>query len=64
MAKTRVAWMIMLWAHCMDHAGVNATVQTSLQVAWVVGGRALARGIKRSCVRCKYLAKQLAGQQM
>ena len=64
MSKTRVAWLIMLWSHCLDHGGVDTTVQTSLQLAWVVGGRSLARSIKRSCVRCRYLAKQLAGQQM
>ena len=64
MSKTRVAWLIMLWSHCLDHGGVDTTVQTSLQVAWVVGGRTLARSIKRSCVRCRYLTKQLAGQQM
>ena len=48
----------------MGNGGVDTTVQTSLQVAWVVGGRTLARGIKRSCVRCRYLDKQLAGQKM
>ena len=45
---------------CYDHV----SYQTSLQLAWVVGGRALARGIKRACVRCRYLAKQLLDQQM
>ena len=64
MAKTRTAWMIMLWSHCQDHAGVDITFQTSLQVAWIVGGRVLARSIRKCCVRCRYLAKQLADQQM
>ena len=64
MAGTRTAYMIMLWAHDEDHGGVDVTFHTSLQVAWIVGGRVLARNIKRSCVRCRYLSKQLAGQQM
>ena len=64
MSNTRTAFLIMLWAHSVDHSGVDVTFQTSLQVAWIVGGRALARGIKKSCVRCRYLAKKLAGQQM
>ena len=64
MAGTRTAYMVMLWAHDEDHGGVDVTFHTSLQVAWIVGGRVLARNIKRSCVRCRYLSKQLAGQQM
>ena len=64
MGKTRIAYLIMLWAHEIDHAGVDTTLQTSLQVAWIVGGRALARGIKMSCVRCRFLSKKLEGQQM
>ena len=64
LAKTRTAYLVMLWAHSMDHAGVDVTYQTSLQLAWVVGGRGLARGIKNSCVRCRYLAKQLQDQLM
>ena len=38
LAKTRTAYLVMLWAHTMDHAGVDVTYQTSLQLAWVVGG--------------------------
>ena len=37
---------------------------TTTQVAWIVGGRALARSVKKSCVRCRYLARVLEGQQM
>ena len=33
MAKTRTAWIIMVWAHYQDHAGVNTTTQTSMKVA-------------------------------
>ena len=64
MSSTRTAWLVMVWAHCLDHTGVDLTYQTSLQVAWIIGGRTLARGIKKACVRCRYLAKQLLDQQM
>ena len=64
MSTTRTAYLVMLWAHCVDHAGFDVSYQTSLQLAWLVGGRALARGIKRACVRCRYLAKQLLDQEM
>ena len=64
MSTTRTFYLVMMWAHYLDHGGVDVTYQTSLQVAWVVRGRALARGIKKSCVRRRYLAKQLIDQQM
>ena len=64
MAKTRSAWLIMLWAHNVDHAGVDTTFQTSMQVAWVVGGRGLARSIKKACFRCRYLTRQMLYQLM
>ena len=59
MSTTRTAWLIMCWAHNMDHSGVDITFQTSLQLAWIVGGRALARGIVKSCVRCRFLRNKI-----
>ena len=64
MASTRTAQLITLWAHTRDHAGVDVTYMTATHVAWIVGGRALCRGVKQACVRCRYLAKLLEGQQM
>ena len=64
MSMTRVTKSIILWAHYKDHAGMDITFQTSFQIAWVVGGRGLAKGIKKTCVRCKFLNKQLQGQLM
>ena len=29
MASARTAWLIMMWAHSQDHAGVDTTFQTS-----------------------------------
>ena len=64
MSSTRTAHLVMLWAHDRDHSGVDVTFMTATQVAWVMGGRALAKCIKQGCVRCRYLAKLLEGQQM
>ena len=54
----------MLWAHSQDHAGVDCTYSTATQVAWIVGGRRLAKAIQTTCVRCRFLRKKLEGQKM
>ena len=64
MSTTRTAELVMLWAHDQDHAGVDYTYATATQVAWIVGGRTLAKKIKVLCVRCRFLRKQLEGQKM
>ena len=43
MSSTRTAWLIMMWAHNQDHSGVDNTYLTSMQVAWVVGGRSFGK---------------------
>ena len=64
MSKTRVGFMIMMWAHEQDHAGIDVTMMTATQVAWIVGGRSLARRITEKCVRCRFKHKLLEGQKM
>ena len=64
MKKTRVAHLIMMDAHNQDHGGVDSTLLTSLQTAWIIGGRALARSVKKACVKCRYQTKMLEKQQM
>ena len=64
MSTTRTAQLVTMWAHNRDHAGVDVTFLTVTHVAWVVGGRALARSVKQGCIRCRFLAKLLEGQQM
>ena len=64
MSCIRTAQLVMLWAHCQDHAGVDVTYMTATHVAWIIGGRAMAKNVKKTCVRCRYVAKQLEGQQM
>lgn len=60
MASTRTAELVMQWAHCVDYSSVDCTYATSAQVAWVVGGRALAKKIKEGCVRCRFLGQRMA----
>lgn len=64
MSTTRTAQLITLWAHGRDHSGVDITYMTTSQIAFIVGGRALAKRVKQHCIRCRYLGKQLEGQQM
>ena len=64
MSSTRTAQLVMLWAHDQDHAGVDVTYMTATHVAWIVGGRALAKSVCQTCVRCRYIGKKLEGQQM
>ena len=64
MSSTRVAELIMLWAHYGDHAGRDTTYFTSCYVAWIVGGRKMATRVKEHCVRCRYLDMKMEGQKM
>ena len=64
MAKTRVAHLIILSAHEVDHGGRDTTLVTATQTAWIVGGRKLAAKVTSLCIRCRYLKKQLVGQKM
>ena len=64
MSSTRTAQLITLWAHNRDHAGVDITYMTTTHVAWIIRGRVLSKITKKNCVRCRYLAKLLEGQQM
>ena len=64
MASTRVAYLVMLEAHCKDHAGRDITMATSRHDVWIVNAKKLAKKIVRSCIRCRFLRKQLEGQKM
>ena len=64
MSSTQTAQLVTLWAHTRDHSGVDITYMTATHVAWIVGGRTLCRSVKQACIRCRYLAKLLEGQQM
>ena len=43
MSTTRLAYLLMLWAHNKDHTAVDMTLMTVTQWVWIVGGRALAK---------------------
>ena len=64
MGSTRVAYLIMLDAHCQDHTGRDITLAMSRKTAWIVNAKKLAKQIVRSCIRCRYLRKRLENQKM
>ena len=64
MGSTRVAYLIMLHSHNKDHAGRDVTLAMSRHVAWIVNAKRLSKKIVRSCVRCRFMRKQLEGQKM
>ena len=64
MASTRVAYLIMLHAHCKDHAGRDITVSMSRHEAWIVRATSLAKSIVKDCVKCRYLRKKVEEQKM
>ena len=64
MASSRVAYLIMLHAHCIDHAGRDITISMSRYDAWIVNAKSLAKRIVKDCVRCRFLRKRLEDQKM
>ena len=64
MSSTRVAYLIMLNAHCKDHAGRDVTMAMSRHDAWIVNAKRLAKRIVKDCIRCRFLRKLLEGQKM
>ena len=64
MAHTRVAELIILHAHSMDHQGRETTLVTATQITFIAGGRRLTGDIEDFCVLCRFLHKKLEGQKM
>ena len=64
MSKTRTSMHIMLWAHGQIHEGVDVTILTATQKAWIVEEWSLTQRITSICVRCRYLGKKLDGQRI
>ena len=54
MRKTRVAFLIMLWAHRENHDYRDITMSIASSKAWIVGAKRLATYICDSCVRCRF----------
>ena len=64
MGNTRVAYLVMLHAHCKDHTGRDVTMAMSRLDAWIINAKKLSKAIVRKCLRCRFLRKQLEGQKM
>lgn len=64
MRKTRVAYLIMLWAHKENHDARDITMSIACQKAWIVGAKLLATSITDSCVRCRFLHRLKVEQKM
>ena len=64
MGSTRIAYLIMLDAHCKDHTGRDITLAMSRQTAWIVNAKKLSKSIIRNCIRCRFLRKLLEIQKM
>ena len=64
MRKTRVAYLIMLWAHKENHDARDLTMSTACSKAWIVGAKVLATAITDSCVRCRFLHRLKVEQKM
>ena len=68
MAKSRVAYLFMVEAHCGEfgliHRSAVATLARSRRKVWVVKGKDLARRVVSSCPRCDRERKVMLVQQM
>lgn len=60
--KSPIAYSIMLDIHWNDpdvnHAGIETTLRYVLKKTYIIEGRLLAKMIKSSCQRCKFLSKR------
>ena len=62
--SSRVAFLIMLWAHMQNHDARDVTMSIACGKAWIVGAKRLASSITFNCVRCRFLHKVKTQQQM
>ena len=64
MKTSRIAYLIMLWAHNTNHDGRDLTMSIANSKAWIVGAKSLATSICNSCPRCRLLHKLNVQQRM
>ena len=64
MSKSRVAELIMLWAHYQNHDARDITMAIACKKAWIIKAKRLASSITRNCLRCRFLHKRKLAQQM
>ena len=63
MGRSRVAYLVMLWAHKQNHDARDITMSIACSKAWIVNAKRLATTITDKCVRCRYLHKLKVQQQ-
>ena len=63
-ASSVISKLIMKDAHEEEHCGEDRTLWRSRNIAWVVGGKRIARKIKRNCFKCKLREKVMERQIM
>ena len=64
MRSNRVAYLLMLWAHKVNHDYRDLTMSIACSKAWIVGAKRLATSICDGCVRCRFLHKLKVEQKM
>ena len=64
MAKSRIAVLIMLWAHYENHDDRDITMSIARKKAWIVNAKRLASSITKGCIRCRFLHKRRVEQRM
>ena len=62
--SSRVAFLVMLWAHKRNHDARDVTMSIACSKAWIVNSKRLAASIVKSCRRCRFLHKMKIEQQM
>jgi len=62
--SSRVAFLVMLWAHNQNHDARDITMSIACSKAWIVNAKRLATSIVNSCIRCRFLHKIKTQQQM
>ena len=62
--KSRVGFLLMLWAHKENHDARDITMSIACSKAWIVGAKRLATSITDKCVRCRFLHKIKVEQKM
>ena len=64
MRKSRVTFLVMLWAHKENHDARDLTMSIACSKAWIIGAKRLATSITVGCVRCRFLHKLKVMQKM
>ena len=64
MAKSRIAVLIMLWAHYKNYDGRDVTMTLACTVAWIIKDKGLAQSLTKNCIRCRFLHKRRIEQKM